>query len=74
VSTERTATIEITVNGETREVALGTTIADLLRLLDLDAQRLAVELDRQIVRQPVWEDTRLRAGSELEIVQFVGGG
>jgi sulfur carrier protein len=74
VSTERTNTIDITVNGETREVAAGTTVADLLRLLGLDPQRLAVELDRRIIRQPDWENTRLSAGSQLEIVQFVGGG
>jgi thiamine biosynthesis protein ThiS len=33
-----------------------------------------VELDRRIVKQPLWRDTMLSAGSEVEIVQFVGGG
>jgi thiamine biosynthesis protein ThiS len=33
-----------------------------------------VELDRQIVRQPAWDSTEVGLGSQLEIVQFVGGG
>jgi len=41
---------------------------------DLDAQRVAVELDRRIVKQPGWNETLLRAGAQIEIVHFVGGG
>jgi thiamine biosynthesis protein ThiS len=66
--------IEIVVNGEERAATEGQTILDLLRQLDLDPSRVAVELDRRIVKQPLWPETPLRAGAQIEIVQFVGGG
>jgi sulfur carrier protein len=66
--------IEIVVNGETKTAAEGQTILGLLRQLELDPARVAVELDRRIVKQPHWAGTELRTGAQLEIVQFVGGG
>ena len=66
--------IEITVNGEPQTAPAGQTILGLLRQLELDPARVAVELDRKIVKQPFWPETTLRAGARLEIVQFVGGG
>ncbi len=66
--------MEITVNGERRSVAEGTTILDLLASLGLDPARVAVELDRNIVKQAQWGATALAEGAEVEIVQFVGGG
>ncbi|MGD0868833.1 MAG: sulfur carrier protein ThiS [Bryobacteraceae bacterium] len=66
--------IHIVVNGEPQSTPQGQTILGLLRQLDLDPARVAVELDRRIVKQPHWPDTVLESGSEIEIVQFVGGG
>jgi thiamine biosynthesis protein ThiS len=66
--------IEIVVNGEAKTAAQGQTILGLLRQLELDPERVAVELDRRIVKQPHWAQTELRTGAQLEIVQFVGGG
>jgi len=66
--------IDIVVNGQPRAASEGQTILELLQQLDLDPARVAVELNRQIVRQPNWGDTRLNAGAQVEIVQFVGGG
>ncbi|MEO8368936.1 MAG: sulfur carrier protein ThiS [Candidatus Solibacter sp.] len=66
--------IEITVNGEPQAAPEGQTILGLLQHLELDPARVAVELDRRIVKQPSWQETILRTGSQLEIVQFVGGG
>jgi thiamine biosynthesis protein ThiS len=66
--------IDITVNGEPRAATEGQTILDLLYQLDLEPARVAVELDRRIVKQPLWSETLLSAGSQIEIVQFVGGG
>lgn len=66
--------IEIVVNGEPRTAQEGQTILDLLRELALEPTRVAVEFDRRIVKQGLWEETILRAGSQVEIVQFVGGG
>jgi len=66
--------IAIVVNGEPRTAPEGQTILGLLREMDLDPARVAVELDRRIVKQPLWKETVLGAGAQVEIVQFVGGG
>ena len=66
--------IDIVVNGELRSIPPGQSILELLRQLQLDPERVAVELDRRIVKQPLWAETLLEAGANVEIVQFVGGG
>ena len=66
--------IDIVVNGEPRAALQGQTILDLMQQLELDPSRVAVELNRRIVKQPKWSETILNAGAQLEIVQFVGGG
>jgi thiamine biosynthesis protein ThiS len=66
--------ISISVNGEQHLTEEGQTILELLRQLQIDPARVAVELDRRIVKQPRWGETVVRAGAEVEIVQFVGGG
>ncbi len=66
--------ISILLNGEPHTAPEGQTILDLLRSLAIDPERVAVELDRRIVKQPNWGATELRDGAEVEIVQFVGGG
>lgn len=66
--------ISIVLNGEPHAAEEGQTILDLLCALDLDPQRVAVEFDRRIVKQPLWAETALHAGAQIEIVQFVGGG
>jgi len=66
--------LEIMVNGEPRTVPPNLNVLDLLGLLNIAPDRVAVELNRSIVRQPAWGSTRIEAGAQLEIVQFVGGG
>ena len=66
--------IDIVVNGERRAVEDGQTISGLLRELQIEPDRVAVELDRRIVKQPRWHETVLERGAQVEIVQFVGGG
>ncbi len=66
--------IQIVVNGEDRTVPAEQTIQQLLEALQLDPARVAVELDRRIVKPQNWAAIRLQNGSQLEIVQFVGGG
>jgi len=67
-------TQEIVVNGETRSVPAGHTLLSLLEDLRLEPSRVAVELDRRIVKRADWGGLELAAGAKLEIVQFVGGG
>jgi len=71
---KNTTPISIVVNGETRAVCSGASIADLVRALDLDPEHLAIEVDRHIVKRATWADTVLTDGAKLEIVRFVGGG
>jgi len=66
--------LSIRVNGEPRLVAQGQTIVDLLADLGLRPDRVAVEMNRAIVKQPLWAETAIPPEAELEIVQFVGGG
>ena len=66
--------IDIVVNGERRTAQEGQTILSLLKELQLDPERVAVEFDRRIVKQKLWPETALHAGAEVEIVQFVGAG
>jgi thiamine biosynthesis protein ThiS len=66
--------IEIVLNGEPRQFPEGRTLLDLLGELELDPARVAIELNRRIVKKPNWEGTVLDAGARVEIVQFVGGG
>ena len=62
------------LNGEPHRAPEGTSIADLLETLGLPSDRVAVELDREIVRQPRRETTVINPGASIEVVEFVGGG
>ena len=66
--------LTIVVNGAERPVFAGRTLAGLLQDLGLDPARVAIELDRRIVKRQDWETLQLTAGARIEIVQFVGGG
>ena len=66
--------MQINLNGDIREVPDGCTLQELLEILNLKAERLAIELNRQIVRRRDWPETELRSGDSLEVVHFVGGG
>ena len=66
--------IRIVVNGEERTVPTGLSLVDLIRSLNLEPSRVAVELNREIVRREAWTETVVAGGARLEIVQFVGGG
>ncbi len=66
--------IEVTINGEARQLIAGSTVTDLVSLLELTAGRLAIELNLSIVPRTAWAETQLQAGDKLEIVHFVGGG
>ena len=69
------AVIALTVNGEHRELADGTTLAQLLQALELDPRMIVVERNREILRDRAgFAELRLAPGDVLELVHFVGGG
>jgi thiamine biosynthesis protein ThiS len=69
-----TTTLEIVLNGEKRSISGGTTVAELVRTLDLPGERVAVERNLEVVRRVDWDSVLLEAGDRVEVVHFVGGG
>ena len=66
--------LTIVVNGNQTEIAQGTAIIDLVKAFDLSTERVAVELNKRIVRRADWGSTTISEGDKVEIVHFVGGG
>lgn len=66
--------MNITINGEEKEIADGITVADLVASLDLLPKFVAVERNREIVPRKQHAECQLEPGDELEIVTLVGGG
>ena len=66
--------MQLTVNGQPRELAEGSTIADLLSELELDPRTLAVERNLDLVPRAKHAETQLAAGDRVEVVTLVGGG
>lgn len=66
--------INLTVNGEPRHIAAGASIADMVRSLELDPAKVAVERNGEIAPRSTLADVVLADGDVLEIVHFVGGG
>jgi sulfur carrier protein len=64
------------INGEARTFAdpEAITLAALIETLSMKSDRVAVELNRDIVTRDRWPETLLKDGDRLEIVHFVGGG
>ena len=66
--------VRIELNGEAKELSEGTTLLGLVEQLSLAPERLAVELNREVVRRSDWPAVVLSEGDRVEIVHFVGGG
>ena len=69
------STLALTVNGDARSVAAGTSLSDYLASLKLDPRMVVIEHNRTILRdRNAYPSIVLNAGDVLEIVHFVGGG
>ena len=66
--------LTIIVNGKKTNIAEGSVLSDIVKSLELNPERLAVELNRRIVRRADWHSTTISDGDKVEIVHFVGGG
>jgi len=62
------------LNGDPREFPDGLTLAALVEHLGMKSDRVAVELNLEIIPRTKWQGTQLKDGDKLEIVHFVGGG
>jgi thiamine biosynthesis protein ThiS len=66
--------VNLTVNGEPRAVPGVSLVAELVSALGLDARKVAVERNLEIVPRSAYGRTRLADGDRIEIVHFIGGG
>ncbi len=66
--------MRVFINGESKEISGTPSLAELIEQLDLPAARIAIELNREVVRRSEWSSTILQDGDRIEIVHFVGGG
>ena len=66
--------MQVTINGERRDLAADLTVADLLRDLGIDGRKVAVERNLEIVPKSAFGATEVADGDRLEIVHFIGGG
>jgi len=66
--------LQLFINGDSKQFSDNLSLADLILQLELPAVRIAVELNRVVIRRGEWSSTILREGDRVEIVHFVGGG
>jgi sulfur carrier protein len=68
--------MNVTINGQPREVGAGATVASVVELLDVapGARGVAVALDGEVVSRGRWADTQLSEGSTVEVVAAIQGG
>jgi sulfur carrier protein len=64
----------IDLNGEPKEIPANLSITELIERLGLPSERLAIEVNRRIIRRADWPATTLTEGDKVEVVHFVGGG
>ncbi len=62
------------INGDEKTFDGPLSVAELVEQLGMKGDRVAIELNREIVARANWAETRLAEGDRLEIVHFVGGG
>ena len=66
--------MKVFVNGQLKDFGSAISLADLITELDLPVARIAIELNREVVRRSDWGSTMLKDEDRIEIVHFVGGG
>jgi sulfur carrier protein len=68
--------VNVTVNGEPRQLPAGATVASVVEMLDVTpgARGVAVALDEEIVTRAQWADTALHEGARVEVVAAIQGG
>ena len=66
--------MKVFINGETREIAKQVNLLELLKEFSLPSERVAIELNREVVRKKDWESILINDADKIEIVHFVGGG
>lgn len=66
--------MKVFINGETKEISRELNLFDLLEHFSLPQKRVAVELNKEVVRKKDWETTKIKDADRIEVIHFVGGG
>jgi len=66
--------INIKLNGESKDIPDTISLDQLLEHFSLPKQRIAIELNGQVIRRTDWPQTVVNSGDRIEVVHFVGGG
>ena len=66
--------MNVTVNGEVRECAEGTTLASLINDLGIKVKVMAAAVNMEVVKKADWESHLLSPDDKIELLHFVGGG
>jgi sulfur carrier protein len=66
--------MQVFINGETRNLESELNLLELLKKLELPTERIAIELNKSVVRKKDWETINVSDADKIEIIHFVGGG
>ena len=66
--------ITIVLNDEERKIDGAVTVDRLLDLFSLPRRRVAIELNKEVVRKQDWPETKINDADRIEVIHFVGGG
>lgn len=66
--------MKIIINGETKEIPNEVNIIELLESFSLPKERIAIELNKQVVRKKDWGNIKIANADRIEVIHFVGGG
>ena len=66
--------MKVFLNGEARDVPNGFNLEQLLLHFSLPSQRVAIELNKGVVRRKDWAEVKVSESDKIEVIHFVGGG
>lgn len=66
--------MKVVINGENKEFTNEMNLSQLLKTLELPTERIAIELNKDVVRKKDWQDIQISDQDKIEIIHFVGGG
>ncbi len=66
--------IEISLNGSSHQLGAQLSVAELVANLNLTGQAIAVAVNRNVIARQRWEETRLHAHDQVDVVRAIGGG
>jgi thiamine biosynthesis protein ThiS len=66
--------MNVFINGETKEISGEINLFELLKQFSLPQERIAVELNKEVVRKKDWETIKITDADKIEVIHFVGGG